>query len=263
MKILYLIAGIFAVGLICAAVMWCMRSYNVNHIPDAKVGLGYAEPGVTGEWHWEKFTDEEIKNMSGFKVEVPMMIKRMKEAGIKRVLDVGAAPGQYSIYMAQEGLEVHALDLNKFGMARLAQMAAENGLNVKTVVADAREIPYPDNYFDGVVATQVVNLSGCNNINRILSEICRVTRPEGHVYVTINYFTEDSWKTNDTTKEKHNQDEKTRIDTSYCAMTSIDDFKAYVKPFINPINMFYINPYYGPAQEYEHGYYFVRGTCKK
>lgn len=142
---------------------------------------------VTGEWYWEKFSEEEIQSWSKFFVnETGEIIQNWQNDGVKRVLDVGAGQGHYSMRLARNGFEVDALDINDFSMQRLKRLATKQNLNINTITADARKMPYADNTFDAVIAVQVVNLLGCENVVPMLSEICRVLKPNGQVYFTLD-----------------------------------------------------------------------------
>jgi len=176
-----------------------------------------AEESATGEWRWEKFSEDEIQKWSKRHfVEVYWLKDRWKQNGWTRVLDVGAGQGHDSILFAQNGFAVSSLDINQFSMDRLAKMAAVQKLNIKTFVADATKMPFADGAFDAVWANQVVDLSGCDNIQKIISEMCRVVKPDGEIYFTLNYNGEDEAKQPHDKRGTGGNDDNDRFNTDYC-----------------------------------------------
>jgi len=215
---------------------------------------------VTGEWYWEKFSEEEIQSWSKmFMVETGEVIKKWQDAGVKHVLDVGAGQGHYSMRFARNGFDVDALDINDFSMQRLKRLADENKLNINTVTADARKMPYDDNTFDAVFAVQVVNLLGCDNVVPMLNEICRVLKPNGQIWFTLDAI--ENMQEHDISKSSASLPDD-RYNMEYCLFDNkkiqemimpIIDAKSIVKTtYINPQTMDTFMTKYG-----------ILGICKK
>lgn len=90
----------------------------------------------------------------------------------KRLLDVGAGIGSLWDYMPC-GVEGYALDVSSVGMAKAMQR--HPGLTVSVSVAEY--IPYPDGYFDVVVAADTIEHT--LSPERSLAEIHRVLKAGG------------------------------------------------------------------------------------
>ncbi|MDR0953531.1 MAG: class I SAM-dependent methyltransferase [Elusimicrobiota bacterium] len=148
---------------------------------------------VSGEWHWENFSNEEIKNWS--QIHSPsfytLLYGGWAEIGKKTILDVGAGQGHETIIFAEKGFDVSAIDINKFAMDRLDKIAVDKKLSIKTKVGDVRKLPYPDQSFEFVYANKVVNLNGCDAIPSIIAELNRVTKDGGRFFFTLNVFIEE------------------------------------------------------------------------
>lgn len=91
------------------------------------------------------------------------------------ILDVGAGTGAVSAILVAEGANVVALD-NSADMLRAAQGTIPG---LKTVVADAMELPFSDGAFDGATAGFCIN--HLPEPDRFLAECARVVRPGGFV----------------------------------------------------------------------------------
>ncbi|GAA4422259.1 class I SAM-dependent methyltransferase [Georgenia halophila] len=65
-----------------------------------------------------------------------------------RVLEVGCGAAQCSRWLAARGVDVVATDVSDGMLARAAELDADTGTAVPTVLADARHLPFPDAAFD-------------------------------------------------------------------------------------------------------------------
>ncbi len=74
-----------------------------------------------------------------------------------RALALGDGEGRNGVWLAEQGCVVTSLDWSATGMARAAALAAERGVTVETVVADASLWDWPEAVFD-VVAWVFVHL---------------------------------------------------------------------------------------------------------
>lgn len=70
-------------------------------------------------------------------------------------------------------------------LSRSVNIEVERGCLVD-VVADAHDIPFPDSYFDGIIAQSVLEHTRDNA--RIMSEMWRVLKPGGIVYVEVPFL---------------------------------------------------------------------------
>ena len=108
-----------------------------------------------------------------------------------RVLDVGCGAGRHAFEAYRRGSDVVALDRNESELAKVAAMFAamsETGeappaATAQTVCGDARALPFPDESFDRVIASEV--LEHISDDRAAIDEIIRVLTPTGRVVVTV------------------------------------------------------------------------------
>jgi len=99
----------------------------------------------------------------------------------QRVLDVCAGTNAVGIALLErEGsLEVHAMDRSAHMQEVGRQRAQARGFQIRSVIGDVHELPFPDNHFD------VVTLQWASRhlrVRRAFDEILRVLKPGGHFY---------------------------------------------------------------------------------
>lgn len=102
------------------------------------------------------------------------------------LLDVGCGTGKLLLKCASQnpGANLIGLDISSGVFQAARQQTEREGLNIDFVTAGVQNIPFPTDYFDKVVAMHM--LYHANDIHQALSEIHRVTKPEGVVVITAN-----------------------------------------------------------------------------
>src|SRR5512146_1980870 len=73
------------------------------------------------------------------------------EAG-ERVPPVAGGEGRNSVWLAQQGLTVDALDISEVGVRKARDFARITGVKVNFAVADIDHLQWPKGLYDGVVA---------------------------------------------------------------------------------------------------------------
>ena len=103
------------------------------------------------------------------------------------VLDVGAGTGRIALDLAAQGFEVVALDTDPALLDALSQRAADAGLTVQTLCADARDFDLGDHRF-GLIAVPMQTLQllgGPDGRTAFLRSAARHLRPGGAVAAAL------------------------------------------------------------------------------
>jgi SAM-dependent methyltransferase len=108
-----------------------------------------------------------------------------------RALDVGCGNGRHAFEALRHGAEVVATDLDATALAEVERMAeamrlageVADGGSLRTVRADARQLPFEDAEFDVVIAAEV--LEHIAEDGAAIAELRRVLRPGGQLAVTV------------------------------------------------------------------------------
>ena len=117
---------------------------------------------------------------------ISKIISVLKKRKCRNVLDLGCGSGRNLVTLGKAGFNVYGLDYSKKGISSARILLMKKSLDAKLSVADAfSSLPYPDNFFDAVISIQVLSHSGEKGILNAISEINRVLRPKGIVFVTV------------------------------------------------------------------------------
>lgn len=108
-----------------------------------------------------------------------------------KVIDVGCGAGRHSFEAYRRGADVVAFDQDEPELANVASMfeamAAEgqvpDGAAARTVPGDALDLPFADDSFDCVIASEI--LEHIPEDDKAIWQLARVVRPGGTVAVTV------------------------------------------------------------------------------
>jgi ubiquinone/menaquinone biosynthesis C-methylase UbiE len=103
----------------------------------------------------------------------------------ERLLEVGPGTGYYTLPVAEwlsPGGRLDVLDVQQEMLDHTLRRAREHGIdNITPALADARELPYADDSFDGAYLVTV--LGEIPDQDAALRELARVVRPGGRIVV--------------------------------------------------------------------------------
>src|SRR5712692_8993773 len=108
----------------------------------------------------------------------------LKREGAKRVLDLGCVAGRRSILLGKAGFQVEALDISETALTILeGRLKTASIYNVTLVRHDMLELPFIDNYFDGVICTNVLHHGKLAQIKQATREVHRATKKGALAFV--------------------------------------------------------------------------------
>jgi len=123
-----------------------------------------------------------FRQHSRFTVELEALAVRWQRG---RLLNVGCAHGPDFIPF-KEGFELDGIDISR-RMLELAQKYAEkNQFKVDLLEADARNLPYVDDFFDYAIAVAVYHhIEDAEGRVKAFKELYRVLKPGGEAFITV------------------------------------------------------------------------------
>lgn len=135
---------------------------------------------------WEKIFQKKGKFFTEPHEEMDMVIQTLKKQGVKKILDLGSGSGRHVIYLARNGFSVYGLDNSVSGLDITKKWLKEEGFNAELVEQEMTDnFPWEDNFFDAVISIQVIHHADIATIKRIISEVERVTKQNGFIFITV------------------------------------------------------------------------------
>lgn len=138
-------------------------------------------------WDWDRMNSVDFKNWASHSGVSYELIDRWKlQNKFTKVLDLGTGLGRNARVLGRYGFDVRGLDIdaNALKYARTIN-EMDNILNVSYDLGDMLNMPYGDNSFDAVFADNIVYLTYYDAMCRAVSEIHRVLRSNGEVFLKL------------------------------------------------------------------------------
>lgn len=135
---------------------------------------------------WDNIFRQRVNQRIAPYSDLPNLVQWFQQGQVKRVLDLGCGSGQNLSHLAEEGFKMYGLDNSLWGL-KLAQQNL-NQLNLKAALSLHNMLhlwPYPKHFFDGLLAIDVLHYATPNQIHHLTSEITRVLKPGGHLFVSV------------------------------------------------------------------------------
>lgn len=125
----------------------------------ARLGIGSAHPG-------------------GF-LATTQQLEKYKPTVDGTVLEIGCGTGRTACYLAEQGYQVVATDLDPHILSKAKKRAAAMGVHVDFYQADAHALPFPDSMFQTILVESVTNFT---QARKSVSEYYRVLKQNGVLY---------------------------------------------------------------------------------
>ena len=112
-------------------------------------------------------------------------ISALRERRARRIYDMGCGLGRHTILLAKQGFSVVASETSPLARTSTKQKLKAARLRAKVISADMTSIPFPDEYFDGILSIGVMEHNTKAGIEKAISEIFRTLRPGGVILASF------------------------------------------------------------------------------
>lgn len=133
-------------------------------------------------WDWTKVESESWLNVS--EEFLPVALKWKEK--FHSILDIGAGKGRHSIFFAENGFKVSAIDISESSVQIIKEEIQKRNLQIDARVSDMTSLPYEDGKFDCVVCFHTIYHTDYSGMKNAISEIRRVLSDKGEAYITFN-----------------------------------------------------------------------------
>lgn len=138
------------------------------------VEVGRADSGSLGATDWDAIHRDDADARPPADPTVVSLVTPLHPG---TALDLGCGTGRHSVWLAEQGWDVTAVDFSRAGLSRLEDVAAERGLRIRTELADLRLWTPATAGFDLVLAVDV-------DLQEGVQHACRWVAPGGRIILT-------------------------------------------------------------------------------
>jgi len=103
-----------------------------------------------------------------------------------RILDLGCGGSHHLMFLAHEGFAYYGIDGASESISIAVERLTAAGFPSQTVVqGELGQLPYEDNFFDGVIDRGSLTCNRLRDMHPLIAETRRVLKPGGTLYSTI------------------------------------------------------------------------------
>ena len=139
--------------------------------------------GFNPQQYWEeRYAQEHIAGRSSEEFRKqgfwPLMERHLPRD--RKVLDAGCGVGGWIVFLKEQGYDIEGID----SAARTVRAMTEYDPDLKVKIAAIDAIPYPNNFFGGVVAVGTLEYAE-DKVDEALREVNRVLMPDGIFFLEV------------------------------------------------------------------------------
>lgn len=108
-----------------------------------------------------------------------------------KVLDLGCGNAKDSLFLAQRGFSVHAIDIDSKIIKNLKQEPKKEKLKINIIKADIRKFPIKENTYDLILAINSLIFMKKSELQKIITKIKKGVKNNGIVIIS-GFTTKDS-----------------------------------------------------------------------
>ncbi|MHA2190561.1 MAG: class I SAM-dependent methyltransferase [Candidatus Thorarchaeota archaeon] len=135
---------------------------------------------------WDQIFSEKGYVFNNPHADIERVVDILDNGESKRILDLGCGTGRHVLFFARLGYDVYGFDASPKALSMAQDWLQEENLtaNLSKHLME-KPFPYGDDFFDGVVSIQVIHHNLMKDIKKTVSEIERVLKPNGLLFVTF------------------------------------------------------------------------------
>ncbi|MPQ32555.1 class I SAM-dependent methyltransferase [Clostridium estertheticum] len=112
-------------------------------------------------------------------IVVQFVFRNFERNGESKVLDIGCGAGRHVCFMAKENIHAYGVDISKEGVDFTNKILKQEGLNGEAQVATVDQLPFKDDYFEGLMCYGVLYYCKKDEIQKAIKEMYRVLKSDG------------------------------------------------------------------------------------
>ena len=142
-------------------------------------------------WQWEivKGNGENIWKEPS--IESYYLLNRWQELEKKDFLDLGCGLGRHSVLFGMNGFNTSCFDISQNAIDKTKVWCESLNITCDYKVGDMLDLPYDNNSFDCILCINVISHTDTAGMKKVISELKRVLKDDGEVYLTLG--SKETW----------------------------------------------------------------------
>lgn len=124
-------------------------------------------------------------DLSNAHEDLEKVIKWFKSKNVNSVLDLGCGIGRNLFPLIKAGFNVYGIDNSQNAISSIISTNIGKKIIDKISIGKFQKIPYEDVFFDAIISVQTLNHGYESDIKEGISEIKRVLKPNGLIFITV------------------------------------------------------------------------------
>lgn len=114
---------------------------------------------------------------------VSFALRTFKQGGA--ILDLGCGAGRHLKFLAENGFEAYGCDYSSSGIQASQELLASANLKANFEIASVDNLPYDDEFFDGLICFGVLYYNDKQSIQKAAGEIFRVLKKGSKALILV------------------------------------------------------------------------------
>lgn len=114
---------------------------------------------------------------------VSFALRTFKQGGA--ILDLGCGAGRHVKFLAENGFKAYGCDYSSSGIQASQELLASANLKANFEIASVDNLPYDDEFFDGLICFGVLYYNDKQSIQKAASEIFRVLKKGSKALILV------------------------------------------------------------------------------
>ena len=136
-------------------------------------------------WQWEIVKNKVEDYWKEPSLESYYLLNRWHNQNKKDFLDLGCGIGRHSVLFGLNGFNISCLDISEDGINKTKKWCESENIVADYKISDMLNLPYKDNSFDCILCFNVISHTDTSGVKKVISELKRVLRDDGEVYLTL------------------------------------------------------------------------------
>ena len=136
-------------------------------------------------WQWEIVKNKVEDYWKEPSLESYYLLNRWHNQNKKDFLDLGCGIGRHSVLFGLNGFNISCLDISEDGINKTKKWCESENIVADYKISDMLNLPYKDNSFDCILCFNVISHTDTSGIKKVISELKRVLKDDGEVYLTL------------------------------------------------------------------------------